>query len=232
MRTLSLPLATAALLVGLAGAVVAQDEVRRAPAPPPGAPPAEELAKRLQARYDAVRDFTADFSQTYRGGVLRKTTTERGTVAVKKPGRMRWTYQKPEEKLFVSDGSRMYMYVPADRQVMVSRVPAADIANSPMLFLLGRGDVSRDFTAEYAEVPAAPADAWALRLTPRQRQREYEWLAVVLDAKTLALRMLVARDGQGGTSTFTFANLKENVGLPDKTFSFQIPRGVDVITES
>jgi outer membrane lipoprotein-sorting protein len=70
-----------------------------------------------------------------------------------------------------------------------------------------------------------------LRLTPRQAQREYDWLSLVLDPKTLAIRMLVAQDAQGGTSTFTFTGLKENVGLSDNTFSFRIPRGVDVITE-
>jgi outer membrane lipoprotein-sorting protein len=42
----------------------------------------------------------------------------------------------------------------------------------------------------------------------------------------------MSSDAQGGTSSFTFTNLKENVGLPDKTFEFQIPRGVDVVTQS
>jgi outer membrane lipoprotein carrier protein len=198
---------------------------------PTGAPPAVELAAKLQERYAAIRDFSADFTQTYRGGVLRKTTTERGSVLIKKPGRMRWTYTTPEDKLFVADGQKMYIYVPADRQVMIRSMPEADLATSPILFLVGRGNLVRDFRAEYADVPGAPPGTWALKLTPRQSQPEYEWLALVVDSKTLALRMLVAQDGQGGTSTFAFTNLKENVGTPDKWFSFKIPRGVDVITE-
>ena len=67
-----------------------------------------------------MRDFTADFSHTYAGGVLKKTTTERGTLQVKKPGRMRWEYVEPEHKLFVSDGRKIYSYLPADKQVIVS----------------------------------------------------------------------------------------------------------------
>ena len=58
----------------------------------------QDLARALQARYQNVRDFTADFVQSYRGGVLRTETRERGTVMVKKPGRMRWIYTNPERK--------------------------------------------------------------------------------------------------------------------------------------
>lgn len=198
----------------------------------PQLPSAAEFARRLQARYDAITDFSADFVQTYRGGVLRKTTTESGTVAIKKPGRMRWTYTRPEDKLFVADGRKMYIYVPADRQVIVRDMPAGDEAATPILFLVGKGQLTRDFDVAYTDVPGgAPAGSVALKLTPRTPQRDYESITLVVEARTLRLRMLVARDSQGGTSTFTFRNLQENVGLPDKIFSFVIPRGADVITE-
>lgn len=199
--------------------------------PPSGAPAAEILAERLQKRYESVADFTADFTQSYRGGLLRKTTTEQGSLLVKKPGRMRWTYRVPEEKVFVADGARMYLYVPADRQVVVRPMPAADAATNPAMFLIGRGNIARDFRPSYTTVPGAPAGSWALSLTPLAPQAEYESLIMVIMPDSLVLRMLVATDAQGGTSTFSFANVKENVGIPDKSFSFSIPRGVDVITE-
>jgi outer membrane lipoprotein carrier protein len=60
----------------------------------------------VQQKYDRVKDFTADFTHTYEGGVLKKKSTERGTVQIKKPGRMRWEYTAPEKKTFVSDGRR------------------------------------------------------------------------------------------------------------------------------
>ena len=86
----------------------------------PGQPSATEIANQVQARYDRVRDFSADFTQEAISGVLRKKLVERGTVIVKKPGKMRWTYKAPEEKVFVSDGAKMYMHMPADKQVIVS----------------------------------------------------------------------------------------------------------------
>lgn len=216
---------TAALLVIVLTAAAAQDT---------GRPPADSVAKQVQAHYQTIKDFTADFSHTYEGGVLRRKTTEKGAVLIKKPGRMRWNYTQPEQKVFVSDGIKIYAHVPADRQVTVSSMPADDKASTPILFLVGKGDLTRDFNVAYAEPIAGvtfPQDAYALKLTPRVKVPEYEWLILVVD-KSLRLQMLVARDSQSGTSTFTFTNLKENVGLKDSQFTFTIPRGADVITQS
>ena len=122
-------------------------------------PAPEALAKSLQQRYDGIRDFSASFVHSYRGGVLRTRTEERGTVSVKKPGRMRWTYTAPEKKEFVADGRKVYSYIPQDRQVIVSDVPPDDQATTPALFLAGKGDISRDFTAAYADTAAPGAVA-------------------------------------------------------------------------
>jgi outer membrane lipoprotein carrier protein len=200
-----------------------------APQPPASA---AEVARNLQRKYEQVRDFSADFEHVYEGGVLRRKLTERGTVLVRKPGMMRWTYTSPEKKEFVSDGRKLYSYVPEDKQVIVSAVPPANEASSPALFLAGKGDLLRDFTPSFASpLPElAPSDV-ALKLVPRTPQREYDWMILVLDRASLQLRRLVTTDAQGGTSTFIFTRLRENVGLPDKAFSFTIPRGVDVITD-
>ena len=197
------------------------------PAPQTTAPPPAETARRLQARYDTVRDFTADFSHSYEGGVLKKSTTERGTLQVKKPGRMRWEYVEPEHKLFVSDGQKIYSYLPADKQVMVSTMPADDQATTAVLFLVGKGSLVRDFDVVYGD-GGAP-DTWVLKLTPRRRQRDYDWLVLTVDRESLRIRSLMAVEREGGRSTFQFSNYRENVGLADKIFAFKMPRGVDVI---
>jgi outer membrane lipoprotein carrier protein len=197
-----------------------------------GAPTAPELSQALQRKYSTIHDFSADFVHTYRGGVLRKQLTERGRLLIKKPGKMRWEYTSPEPKQFVSDGVKLYSYIPADKQVIVGTIPQDDTANSPALFLAGKGDVTRDYTPSLVDPPAgSPPGVTALKLVPHTPQPDYDWLIVLVDPGSLALRGLVTADAQGGTSLFTFANLKENVGLSDKDFTFQIPRGVDVITE-
>jgi outer membrane lipoprotein carrier protein len=194
---------------------------------------APELAAALQKRYDGIKDFSADFIHAYEGGVLRKQITERGKLLIKKPGKMRWEYTAPEQKLFVSDGLKMYSYIPQDKQVIVSSVPAADDATTPTLFPAGKGNLTRDFTASFVALPAGmSAGSRALKLVPKTPQRDYEWLTLVVDPASLTIRGLVTVDGQGGTSSFSFTNLKENIGSADKDFAFKIPRGVDVVSAS
>lgn len=196
-------------------------------------PTALELAQALQRRYDAVKDFSADFVHTYQGGVLKRQLTERGTVLIKKPGKMRWEYTAPEKKQFVSDGARIYFYIPADKQVMVSAVPPQDEATTPALFLAGKARLTDEFTPSFAELPAGLTDgSRSLKLVPKSRQRAYDWLILAVDPVTLAIRGLVTVDAQGGTSTFVFTNPKHNIGLPDAPFTFKIPRGVDVVTDT
>jgi outer membrane lipoprotein carrier protein len=196
-------------------------------APQSGNP--EELAARIQQRYDGVRDFEGSFTQSYEGGVLRVKTTESGTVAIKRPGRMRWVYTKPERKEFVSDGTKIYSYMPADKQVIVGTLPS-DAQTTPALFLAGRGHLVRDFTVSFTELPGKPSGLTALKLVPKRPDPDLDWLILGVDPASLQIRQLIAADGQGGRSTFTFSDLKENRNLSDKIFAFQIPRGVDVIT--
>jgi outer membrane lipoprotein carrier protein len=192
-----------------------------------GAP--QRLARALQQRYQGIRDFSANFVHTYQGGVLRTQTTERGTVVVKKPGRMRWVYTAPERKEFISDGLRMFAYLPEDRQVMVTTLPPDQQATTPAAFLAGRGDIVRDFAAAFDETSFPGATT--LKLTPHRAEPEYEYLVVAVDPTSLQILALTTRDLQGGDSTLSFTDLKENQGVADKEFVFRVPPGVDIITD-
>lgn len=221
---------TAALVLAWSLAVAAQTRPpAQTVATPDVRPPAADVAGALQRKYDSIKDFSATFTQTYEGGVLRrKASSESGTVYVKKPGKMRWDYTAPEKKLFVSDGRTMFFYIPADKQVMKNPVPAEDEATSAVLFLMGKGNIVRDFNLRWAE---GGTDAtYRLRLDPRKRQAEYDWLEVAADRQTLQIVGLTAADAQGGRSSFAFSNFKENAGLADKMFQFSIPRGTEVIS--
>jgi outer membrane lipoprotein carrier protein len=196
------------------------------------APTADTVARDLQRKYDRVADFSADFVHAYRGGVLKQQATERGKLLVKKPGKMRWEYTAPERKLFVSDGRKIYSYIPQDKQVVITTMPRDEQAPTPALFLTGKGDITRDFNVAFDKVPDAPAGSTVLKLTPKRREPEYESLTLVVEPKTLSLQMLITIDAQGGRSAFTFSNLKENVGLADNLFVFQMPRNVDVVSDA
>ncbi len=189
------------------------------------------LASKVQQRYNGIKDFQGDFVQSYEGGVLRTKTTERGTLAIKRPGRIRFTYTKPERKEFVSDGVRLYSHLVADKQVIVSPAPTADDGDVPAMFLAGQSDLARDYIPTFTQLPGAAPDLLTLQLVPRNVNSDYESLGIGVDPKTLQIQFLTAVDKQGGRSSFAFSNLKENRGLSDKEFEFRIPPGADVVTQ-
>jgi outer membrane lipoprotein carrier protein len=221
-------LACAAVALSLAAATAQSRPPAREVSSPDVRPPATDVAAALQRKYDSVKDFSATFTQTYEGGVLRRKSSESGTVFVKKPGKMRWNYTGPEKKLFVSDGQTMFLYFPNEKQVMKNDVPSQDQATSAVLFLMGKGNIVRDFNIRWADGDSDTT--YRLRLDPKTRQAEYDWLEITADRETLRIVGLTAADAQGGRSSFIFSNFKENVGLADKMFEFTIPRGTEVIS--
>ena len=172
------------------------------------APSAADLAARVQAHYAQVRDFTASFTLTQSSALLPRPTTERGSVKVKKPGRMRWLYTA-DKKEFVADGSMLYSFFPRDKYVNVNPLPKGEDASTALLFLTGRGDLARDFTSTLDG--DQPAGEWRLNLKPKAKQTDFTSLALEVERTTLALRGITVVDDQGGTSRFRFEGLKENV---------------------
>ncbi len=191
--------------------------------PPPDS--AEAVARRLEERQRGVKDLQARFTQTYRSGALGREVVERGTVAIKRPGRMRWEYSAPEKKLFISDGTKAYFYVPADRQVVI-RDQSSDQGLAASL-LAGREGLLERFVPTLEAAPRA--DLVRLRLTPRTEDADIEWAFVDLDA-TSRIRSVLVQDAQGNTTRFDFQEIRENAGLKDGLFRFEIPRGVEVVS--
>ncbi len=206
-----------ALAVSLSAVLGAAPQAERTPA---------QIADLIQRHYEGVTSFTADFTHTFRGGVLPQVTTERGTVKIRKPGRMRWTYAEPNFKEFVADGKLLYSYVKADRVCYLSDIPSEDRASTAALFLAGKGNLTRDFRASAA--PAAPGEL-RVTLTPVTPQPEFAKLVMGVDSRTLAFMSMETIDNDGGVSAFRFTNLKENAALADREFAFTPPKGVDVI---
>jgi outer membrane lipoprotein carrier protein len=185
--------------------------------------PAEALARRIEDRHRSLQDLQAHFVQTYRSGVLGREVTERGTVSIKPPGRMLWEYRDPEKKTFVSDGRKFFFYVPSDRQVIV-RDRSADRSVLARL-LSGGGAILDDFEAG---LEASPTGHPRLRLVPRKPDPDVDRVYIEADDKD-RIEAIEILDAQGNRSRFRFEAIRENVGLPDRLFRFEIPSGVEVV---
>jgi outer membrane lipoprotein carrier protein len=193
-----------------------------APAEDPGL--AESLVKRIEQRQARTTDLVARFVQSYRSGLLGRELVERGVVSIKRPGRMRWEYQEPEKKLFISDGETFYFYVPEDKQVIVQEQDEQRSLATRLLF--GQGGLLEEFEATLEE----PLEERVLRvrLTPRREDAELERAYIDVEPSGL-VRSILIEDVQGNRTRFRFEELKENTGLKDELFHFEVPSGVEVI---
>jgi outer membrane lipoprotein carrier protein len=192
-------------------------------AAPDAALSAEGVARRVEERTNRAADLTARFRQTYRSGALGRAVVESGTLKVKRPGRMLWEYKEPEKKTFLSDGKKFYFYVPADRQVIVrDQDPSRSL---PALLLSGRGNILAEFDVSLEDAPAGQS---RLRLVPKAKDPDVERVLLEVD-DSFRIRAIEVEDVQGSRSRFEFEDLRENVGLPDGLFRFEIPRGVEVV---
>lgn len=186
---------------------------------------ARALLESFDARGRTIRDFTAKFTQTYRSGALGRAIVETGTVKVKRPSRMLFEYTTPEKKLFVADGETYYFYVPRDKQVMVQN-QRGDRRATARILAEGRLLDHFDCTGEEKDVLGRK-----LILVPKANEKDANVarIAVVLDGQARLLALEI-QDAEGSTSRMVFEGFKENVGLKDSEFRFDVPKGVEVIS--
>jgi outer membrane lipoprotein carrier protein len=189
------------------------------------APKVGEVVRKLQARYDATKDFTADFTQTVEAATLGQPLQSTGLVFFKRPGRMRWEFVAPEKQTIVADGKTLWVYQPESHQVLKAPFRAAFQSATPLSFLLGVGELARDFDATLV---AAKPDAIRLKLVPKH---EHEIGVLVLDVSPKTYDILAAEvtDPLGNVTRLKFSNMKRDVGLDDAKFTFRAPPGTDVV---
>lgn len=172
--------------------------------------------------------MSADFTQVYTAP-RERTRREGGHLLLKKPGKMRWDYSSPEPKLFVSDGKVIYEYVPSERVATRTKVRESSDLRAPFMFLLGRGDLRRDFrTIEWSKELPSRAGFKVLRLLPK-RDQDFRELLLEIDPVTLQLARVSFVDSDNGRSDFVLSNVRENVPVSDVRFRFDPPAGVQIV---
>lgn len=191
-------------------------------------PNADSVVRKVQQRYDETRDFTADVTQETTVASLGKTVTAQGTMAFKKPGRMRLELGGDAAQIMVADGTTLWLYQPEERQVLKTPFDAAFRATTPVSFLTGVGRIADDFTAS---LPATDTggDALVLDLVPRRADGGVGKLRLYIARDNYDIRGAEVHDPQGNVSRLTFNRMRRNVGLDDARFVFEIPAGVDVV---
>ncbi len=196
---------------------------------------AAAVVRKVQARYDETRDFTADVTQEMTIASLGKTVTSHGTIAFKKPGKLRLELTDNDPQTVVADGTTLWLYQPKEQQVMKAPFDAAFRSTTPISFLTGVGRIADDFEAQLGSgteaggTNAKPAEI-VLILTPRRGASDVGQLRLTVAPDTFDIRGAEVHDPLGNISRLRFDHLRRNSGVADDQFVFHVPPGVDVIS--
>lgn len=187
---------------------------------------AQVLMRGVQQRYDATGDYSARFRQTTEYRTLNRRIDGRGRVYFSKPARMLWRYEEPAGQFVLSDGRHLYFYQPVERQVIKTAFGSAFRSDLPLSFLLGIGDLGRDFRAELTE---GSGDAHGLKLSPRKPDTGVREVRLSVDPGSHDIRQVRIEDAAGNRWTFRFDDIRHGEGLDPSLFELKAPEGVDIV---
>jgi outer membrane lipoprotein carrier protein len=189
----------------------------------------QTVLNEIQNRYEKTNDFEANFIQEYMGKVVRQPNKGEGKVYFKKKGMMRWDYTVPNQKL-ISDGHTLWYYQPEEKQVLVSDVSSVLKERTPLAFLTGEGNLSRDFhLLNLNESVSQREDNYVVELAPKEPLATLAKLILTVDKKTYTVLQADVLDELGNVTRTRFVDIKTNVGLPNSFFQFTIPPGTEVM---
>jgi outer membrane lipoprotein carrier protein len=186
----------------------------------------DEIVRRVQARFDDTADFTAAVDQELVMASAGKTLHATGTVAFKRPGKMRWTLRNGTTQVIVADGTTLWFYQPDEQQVLKAPFRAAFRSSTPISFLTGVGRLGDDF--EIALDGEVDGQIF-LALRPRKGEGELGRLRLTVDPQSYDIIGAEIVDPVGNITRLRFADLRRNTGIEDAQFRFEVPAGVDVI---
>jgi outer membrane lipoprotein carrier protein len=186
------------------------------------------LAAAVDAHYNHLQSLQAEFTELYRGAGIERT--ESGTLWLKKPGKMRWEYRSPREKLFVSDGKAAWFYVPEDRQARKADAKKLEDIRSPLAFLLGKTKLEKELTGLSVAsdlTPLQPGDT-VLRGVPQGLADRVSEIVLEVTGENQIVRILI-QEVDGAETEYRFSEQKENLALADGRFEFRPPEGTETV---
>lgn len=186
------------------------------------------VAAAVDAHYDHLHSLEAQFTESYRGVGIERT--ESGTLWLKKPGKMRWEYRSPREKLFVSDGKAAWFYVPNDKQARKTDAKKLDDIRSPLAFLLGKTKLEKELAGLSQAPDVTPLNSGdvVLRGVPQGLADRISEIVIEVAADNQIVRILI-QEVDGSETQYRFTDQKENVGLADGRFEFRPPEGTETV---
>ena len=191
-------------------------------------PDVHAIAQAVDNHYNHLQTLQTDFVETYRGAGIERT--ESGSLWLKKPGKMRWEYRSPKEKLFLSDGKDAWFYLPGDRQVRRTSVKKLDDLRSPLGFLLGKTRLEKELDGLSLApdvIPVTPGNL-VLRGVPKAMADRIGEVILEITPDRRIVRIQFEEVDEAVTE-YQFSQQKENAAISNQRFKFTPPAGVEVM---
>jgi outer membrane lipoprotein carrier protein len=183
----------------------------------------DAIVRKVDDHYNHLSSLRARYTEHYSGMGLERS--ESGTLLLKKPGRMRWSYDQPAGKVFVLDGKYAWFYTPGDAQAQRISAKQLDDLRSPLRFLLGHTQLRKELDS----LTVVPADTGSLITgVPKGMQQRIKLLSLWVNASGVIERMRI-EEIDGSITEFTFSAVEENVTTREADFLFHAPQGVTVV---
>ena len=188
--------------------------------------PEQQALDAVQKNYEKVLTYEAEFLQKSYIKMMDKTQDVIGTVSIKKPGKMKWSYGAPDTQILISNGSTLWLYVPDEEQA--TKVPIESIysSNTPALFLAGKGKLTQTFNVESVNLDKDPI---SITLIPKADDQALARLQLFANKKNYQITGSTVYDKLGNKTEIRFSNIKINREISEKTFQFQAPANVEVL---
>ena len=217
-------------LRAIAPAVLSAITLAAIAVPALGLPRVNAVARQVDEKYNHMQTLEADFTEIYQGAGSERS--ESGKLWLKKPGKMRWEYRSPEEKLFISDGHNGWLYLPMEKQVRKSSMKSLDDLRSPLAFLLGKTKLEKELSGlSFApDMQTWHSDDMILRGVPTGLSDRISQVLLEITPQHQIARILI-HSVDDSTTEYRFSNQKENVDVPDSQFRFTPAPGTEVIDE-
>jgi chaperone LolA len=187
---------------------------------------AEQVIDALQKNYDSTIDFTADFRQQTEVKTLNRDLKAWGKLWFKRPGKMLWRYDEPKGQVVLADGAHLYFLQPEQNQVIKSPLKNAFRSDIPLSFLLGLGNLKKDFDAV---LKASDDKQYTLRLEPKGEAGGFSEILMGVSRTSADIMWVSIRDAANNVTSLSFSNMRKGVGVQDSVFRIKIADGVDLV---
>jgi outer membrane lipoprotein carrier protein len=189
----------------------------------------DQILDRVEKRYTNSK-FSADFIQKSTIKAMDITDVETGKVFFKYPGMMRWEYNKPYRKIYISDGEKLWRYIPDDNQVTIAKAPAFFRSGKGASFFYDIQLIRQKFDISLEQVEQGENDMfYYLKLTPKEKTPDISEIRLMVSKQTFNVLQVMTLNFYGDETRIDLINYIFNVNIEDSLFSFKIPEGADVL---